>query len=1415
MESPRWKIITPSQYEHERRALDFLREGLPDHDPYRAWSNFEFLTHDGAIYEVDLLVLTKQGFWLIEIKSWPGRVWGDAGTWTRSHNGKTVSDDNPLFLANRKAKALSSFLKGQPGAKNVNIPWLDAVVFLSADELQCDLTGPARNRVFLTDRKAAGEKNERKGILNAILNRDGQGIDPDLRSTIDIKVAKALSRAMESGGIRPSQRSRKVGDYVLGELIADGPGYQDRLAQHVAFKDEAVYCRVRQYTVAQACDEEARQKLQRAATREFQIIQTLNHPGILPVLDYKDHEFGPALLFRYTDPRAERFDHYLARKGQQLTTDERLSLLRQIADAIRYAHRKRIIHRALGPQSILVTDANSDTPILQAYNWQVGIQQAKGTTAQITNVDDLVESQSLVYMSPEVLIDSRKVSEASDIFSLGAIAFHLFTSRPPAGSVSELTQILRDRNGLSISAVLDGAGPKLEEFIQWSTHPDALTRIGTVEEFLAFLDDVEDELTSPDESVVADPLKAKRGDRLPNGYVVDRVLGQGATARAMLVTKGDTQYVLKVALKDSDNERLQEEAKALKKIRSEFVIEIYDTLEMAGKTVLVLQKAGEESLATHLRKYGVPALDLLARYGENLLSAVSSLERHGVIHRDIKPDNIGIHSLNKQQNQLILYDFSLTNAPLDNLQVGTSDYRDPFLKNRKSGKWDLAAERYSAAVTLYEMTLGDDQLPKWGKENVPDPAFTAAELVLDEEKFKPSVREGLTAFFKKALHRNPDNRYDKAEEMRFAWQKVFKDADNQTIKKPSGEEVTTSIPLEQAELETLVAALDLSASARDALDGLNIATVKDLLKFPGNEIHMMRGVGDQYRREIIGFIAELRQKFPDVASKKSSVVEDDSVPSLERLHSRVLGTRTSKNELEWNVRAGLLNVAARDDTPADIWPSQSDVAEALKESRASVGQSLAADQKRWSKDGLVSAFRNELFEQIQRLGGVATIFELIELTMMLRPTADTQDAKQQQRLASSVARAAIETELAVSEPRLQLRRMGKKTFVACSSELAEYAEKLGELADRIALADPLLPRLRVFQEVYDIPQPPPFPGCQPFGNERLIKLSAVMSADAAVSSRQEIYPRNMQAERALRLGIGALSGLGLGERNEGFKIEQVHARVSSRYPEAQPLPNDPLELEQMLQRVGIDVQWDSDRQVFCRQEARVFMTSGSSMGQRRSTATSTRHVDSTAPEMLQARADEDRLQHAFRGGGFLVVTVKPSRMRECERELLHRFHSFGLEKVSFDELLFKQLRAKSTEYEFPWSDIYEADAESQSSDDWRNLLHLVGDVTPMIADELMQRERPLLLVHPGLIARYDQMPLLQTLRDRIGHDVPCPSLWVLVASDNQSDMPYLDGVQIPLISTGQRAFISEHWIDNLHRGRSTAVAAATHTGSGA
>ncbi len=170
-----WTTITPSRYEHERRGLDFIRQGLPDHEPCRAWSNFEFLADSGAVYEVDLLVLTKLGLFLVEIKGRPGRVAGDVRTWTWTRpDGQIRVDDNPLYLANQKARSLASVLARQAAWDRVRCPFIEALVFLSDLEIRCDLDEPARTRVCLTDRQGPGCAG-RDGILAALLERRSAG----------------------------------------------------------------------------------------------------------------------------------------------------------------------------------------------------------------------------------------------------------------------------------------------------------------------------------------------------------------------------------------------------------------------------------------------------------------------------------------------------------------------------------------------------------------------------------------------------------------------------------------------------------------------------------------------------------------------------------------------------------------------------------------------------------------------------------------------------------------------------------------------------------------------------------------------------------------------------------------------------------------------------------------------------------------------------------------------------------------------------------------------------------------------------------------------------------------------------------------------------------------------------------------
>jgi hypothetical protein len=45
----RWVTVTPSQFQHEREALEYVRQLLPDAEPYRAWSNFTFTADTGHV----------------------------------------------------------------------------------------------------------------------------------------------------------------------------------------------------------------------------------------------------------------------------------------------------------------------------------------------------------------------------------------------------------------------------------------------------------------------------------------------------------------------------------------------------------------------------------------------------------------------------------------------------------------------------------------------------------------------------------------------------------------------------------------------------------------------------------------------------------------------------------------------------------------------------------------------------------------------------------------------------------------------------------------------------------------------------------------------------------------------------------------------------------------------------------------------------------------------------------------------------------------------------------------------------------------------------------------------------------------------------------------------------------------------
>lgn len=1380
---PRWTVITESPYPWEREALEFVRQRLPDHEPYRAWANFEFIADDGSINEVDLLVLTPKGFFLVEIKSWPGEIRGDASTWIWTPpDGHVSTRDNPLLLTNRKAKKLVGLLRRQKSAKKAGVPFLDGRVFLSAENLVCGLSRQLMDRVHLRDRAPSDNEKERPGIISALTRWAAGASDDPGNRRIDRPMAKAISRALEEAGIRPSQKARRIGDYLLKELIHEGPGYQDWLADHAALKGSQA--RVRLYPIELGSGEIEREMRQRAAEREFKMLQGITHASILRAVGFTMHERGPALVFEH-DPKAQRLDHFLRERGAELTIDARLHLLRQLGEVLRYAHEKKLVHRALGPQSVLVVDPDASNLSLRVFNWQTGLRAA-GTHSSRSSVtgtahpEQLVEDSSLLYMAPEVIAGGGDATaEAADVFSLGAIGFHLFAGVPPASTLVERDEQLREQRGLDVAAVMDGAGQALRKLIRESTCPDVGGRLDSAQWFLQELEEVEAELTTPDEDVVTDPREAKAGDVLPGGFRVINRLGRGSSATAFVVERGGKEMVLKIAASPDHDERLRAEAEILRKIRHQHVVEILGEVEVGDRAGILMERAGEGTLAQRLRREGRIQPELLQRFGEDLLGVADWLEQQGIAHRDIKPDNIGVKAVGKKRLHLILFDFSLSRTPAESIRAGTRPYLDPFLSLRKPPRWDLHAERFAVAMTLYEMATGS--LPRWG-DGQSDPAMLNDEVTLDQDLFEADLRQPMTEFFQKALKRDVSERFDTCEEVLRAWRQIFEAGERKTVRDETSEGQLEKA-LEGITATTPLGSLPLSTRVLTAMDRLRVSTAAELLQTPISRVNRMQGVGTKTRGEIRSLVAELAKRLPAIevgaAGDPELDEEDAEAPhgaSVDFLQRKLLPAKQGRNEREIEALRGLTGLQEVPGAKEPDWPSQAEVALWLDVTRARVSQLVQKARERWAKSKPLNGLREEIAQILETNGGVMSASELTRAVLTSRGSSRVEPTRSM--FARAIARAAIEAERERAEPRFFVRRAGSCVLIARTLDLADYAERLGKVADELATTDPLPGPARVQEALQRVRAPEGVA----LDSARLVRLAAAASAEAAVSSRLELYPRGMPPARALKLATGAVLGA------LQLSVDDLRGRVRARYPEAGDLPGRPV-LDSLIKEAGWSLEWSSEKRTYVAPKLSFIPTESS-------TSTLGRHsivaeAGEFYPEVGDARTFDEKLRHAIKNGAFLALTVRPSRLALAEQLLMK---NFPVEYLSLEQLLLDSMRGVAAEKKVKWDVVLEADAAEPDSRSWQNLMALFRAALPRVRDRLSSGQRTLLLTHPGLLARYDALELVDFLRDRVYEREGLRGAWLLIPSDEQQTLPAIDGRPVPVISAGQWARIPDGWL---------------------
>ena len=407
----------------------------------------------------------------------------------------------------------------------------------------------------------------------------------------------------------------------------------------------------------------------------------------------------------------------------------------------------------------------------------------------------------------------------------------------------------------------------------------------------------------------------------------------------------------------------------------------------------------------------------------------------------------------------------------------------------------------------------------------------------------------MTAFFEKAVRRDYSARFDNAEEMLRAWRHLFLAAGRPEIDTDHAGPTPQFIAIDEARLDTLLSALGLSARGLNAIERMSVRTVHDLLRFPLIQVNRMRGVGSRTRKELTNVARRLAERFPEAAKtpkttpagdQRAEIPDEAARASVDELRRQLLPAgRTAQSRRDTDLAAALLGL--RDHGPAVTWPTQSDVARALdvtprggqrggRASAPALEQDLRADPApaRRRRDARGARERDDATGARRR-----------------HPRAPWLGAGGAAPLRVTPGRAcapAVEIERHLAAPRWIVRRVDGPAGVLLARDVIDDR---GELR----IDGPEAGRFRATTRYRPWPRRPVGRGRGQTGCSR---SAAPAGRRAALSSRLELYPRGMAADRALRLALGALAGAST------LTPEEIRRRVAGRYPDAAACRSGPI-----------------------------------------------------------------------------------------------------------------------------------------------------------------------------------------------------------------------------------------------------------------